>query len=590
LTGAYELAAAPWTIANKANAITGAARPYYDMRRGLAGIGRAGGLNSKDLESALLPSGFNATPDWMSRLGLSAGTSAQLLQRYGIVPFSNNQALGDIKSIAGAEYLPSLGGLGQDTYTRSANFARTTGLASFQGTESQGLDQYFRKLQSVASIAVSQGMDRSKAISNVQSLLASAAGSGASIGTGKRITDMASRMMQGGSAFDRVGGSAASMESASVATAEKMGFGGGQLQNVALGSYVQTHGGTKAFADPSDAALKRLIGNDAYNHLAQTPGGQQQLADLHAAAKTGNGMALNNALGPLLSGNTKAQVAMVRGSVYGQIPGYYGTVAQQRILGVSPQAYASYRATENQPTSTGPVIGGLRGELPRGIRNNNPMNLSYVPGQGAIGSDGRFGVYKTMEQGIAADSKQLLQYQDRDGLNTIRGIVGKWVPPGENNTASYVAAVSKQMGVSADAPLDLHRQQTMRKIVTAMSQQESGTTLNSDTVKRGVGMAYGQPWAGTSAYGTVDSGNDVTATNRAISFAGQASMTAAKTTANTAGAALGSDLGGVAVRFGNVVGTFEGAVGKFAAAVANMPGAGHHAANMSPMPTSPVRR
>jgi hypothetical protein len=122
---------------------------------------------------------------------------------------------------------------------------------------------------------------------------------------------------------------------------------------------------------------------------------------------------------------------------------------------------------------------------PRGIRNNNPLNLEYRENQGAIGSDGRFGVYSTMAEGIAAAERQLLLYQDRDGLNTIRGIISKWAPPNENDTASYIAAVSAAMGVGPDVPLDLRNRQTAESLISAMIRRETGQSIDPATVSRG---------------------------------------------------------------------------------------------------------
>jgi hypothetical protein len=131
---------------------------------------------------------------------------------------------------------------------------------------------------------------------------------------------------------------------------------------------------------------------------------------------------------------------------------------------------------------------------PRGIRNNNPLNLTYVSGQpGAMGSDGRFGVYGKMEDGIAQAERQLLLYQDRDHLDTIGQIINKWAPSSENNTANYIASVSKWMHMSATEKLNLRDPETARKLITAMGRIETGRTLDPSAVKRGVDKALGNP-------------------------------------------------------------------------------------------------
>jgi hypothetical protein len=137
----------------------------------------------------------------------------------------------------------------------------------------------------------------------------------------------------------------------------------------------------------------------------------------------------------------------------------------------------------NGPTPTGK-------SAPRGIRNNNPLNLSYLPGQGASGSDGRFGVYATMSQGIAADARQLLKYASR-GTDTIAGIVSKWAPSSENDTTSYINNVSKMMGIPPNQPLNLSDPATMQQLIGAMAKIETGTVLNKNDIIAGVQMAEG---------------------------------------------------------------------------------------------------
>jgi hypothetical protein len=127
---------------------------------------------------------------------------------------------------------------------------------------------------------------------------------------------------------------------------------------------------------------------------------------------------------------------------------------------------------------------------PRGIRNNNPLNLEYRPGQGATSNDGRFGIYSNMEGGVAAASRQLLLYQDRDHLNTIKSIINKWAPPSDNNdTSGYVKQVAGMLNVDPEKQIDLHDQNMMAALVMAMAKRESGAKLSPDVVLRGVGQA-----------------------------------------------------------------------------------------------------
>lgn len=129
--------------------------------------------------------------------------------------------------------------------------------------------------------------------------------------------------------------------------------------------------------------------------------------------------------------------------------------------------------------------------LPRGIRNNNPLNLSYVAGQpGVQGSDGRFGRYATPEEGIAASVRQLQMYGQR-GLTTPAQIIGRWAPPSENNTGAYVAAVARRAGLAPNQPINLSDPAVVSRLVGAMAHHENGRPIDDAVVQRGVQMALG---------------------------------------------------------------------------------------------------
>lgn len=113
---------------------------------------------------------------------------------------------------------------------------------------------------------------------------------------------------------------------------------------------------------------------------------------------------------------------------------------------------------------------------PRGIRNNNPGNLNYVGQAGAAreaGPNGRFAVFRTAEEGLAALANQLRLYAHR-GIRTIRDIIGKFAPPGENNTQAYIASVSRSLGVSATSSIDVNDPRVMQGLMNAIIRVENG--------------------------------------------------------------------------------------------------------------------
>lgn len=117
----------------------------------------------------------------------------------------------------------------------------------------------------------------------------------------------------------------------------------------------------------------------------------------------------------------------------------------------------------------------------RGIRNNNPGNIDYVPANKWRGQlppnpviEKRFARFDTPENGIRALAKLLLTYQAKHKLRTVAQVIARWAPPTENNTKSYAEAVSKAMGVTSYANIDLHNPAMLRPMVEAIIWHENG--------------------------------------------------------------------------------------------------------------------
>lgn len=112
---------------------------------------------------------------------------------------------------------------------------------------------------------------------------------------------------------------------------------------------------------------------------------------------------------------------------------------------------------------------------PRNVRNNNPGNLRKSPNdwQGKTGDDGEFEIFDTPQNGIRALTKLLYNYQKNYNLNTIAGIITRWAPPSENDTASYISFVASKTGVGADEQINLQSNLAFtKKFVKAIIQKE----------------------------------------------------------------------------------------------------------------------
>lgn len=119
----------------------------------------------------------------------------------------------------------------------------------------------------------------------------------------------------------------------------------------------------------------------------------------------------------------------------------------------------------------------------RGIRNNNPGNIdkSASAWKGKVphsrNTDSRFEQFENTDGtpghvwGIRALYRTLLTYRNTHNLKTVRGIINRWAPSSENNTAAYVAEVAKAVGKGEGAELALS---DYPALVAAIIKHENG--------------------------------------------------------------------------------------------------------------------
>ena len=138
--------------------------------------------------------------------------------------------------------------------------------------------------------------------------------------------------------------------------------------------------------------------------------------------------------------------------------------------------------------------------LPRGIRNNNPLNIihgrSQWLGMAEEQTDRRFVQFKTMEYGIRAAFKNLQSYsrlKPRPCM-TLRQYVTRWCPPVEkgNDTKRYIDFVAKQTGINPDQMLPKPREASglWCRIVDAMIRMECGQQVPEVTIRKAWLMAF----------------------------------------------------------------------------------------------------
>ena len=119
--------------------------------------------------------------------------------------------------------------------------------------------------------------------------------------------------------------------------------------------------------------------------------------------------------------------------------------------------------------------------LPRGIRNNNPLNIRKSKdkwkGLSLTQNDPCFCQFESLEYGWRAAFYLLTRtYYHKYRLYTIRAIISKWAPPCENNSKAYVENVSRLTGIDPDEPIGIPSERPARWIALgmAMAIQENG--------------------------------------------------------------------------------------------------------------------
>jgi hypothetical protein len=143
---------------------------------------------------------------------------------------------------------------------------------------------------------------------------------------------------------------------------------------------------------------------------------------------------------------------------------------------------------------------------PRGIRNNNPLNIRHSPsrwqGMAVEQTDPSFVQFRSMAYGYRAVCKLLQSYWQRfrkEGKPfTVRTIISRWAPPEDNNdTESYIRSVLLIGGLGGqeilfppDNPLGYGR---LERLLIAMTCVESGIGTNrvdSKMILEGYRMAF----------------------------------------------------------------------------------------------------
>ena len=123
--------------------------------------------------------------------------------------------------------------------------------------------------------------------------------------------------------------------------------------------------------------------------------------------------------------------------------------------------------------------------IPRGIRNNNPLNIRIGNtwlGEVTDPTDNEFEQFVHICYGLRAGFILLKRYINRYKLNTIEKIISRWAPHNENNTRSYINQVARGMNITPDTPLLYEDKNRMCALVYEMVYVENGQHIQMSEI------------------------------------------------------------------------------------------------------------
>lgn len=127
----------------------------------------------------------------------------------------------------------------------------------------------------------------------------------------------------------------------------------------------------------------------------------------------------------------------------------------------------------------------MAAKLPRGIRNNNPLNIrkgARWRGLRDFATDKEFCEFQTMAFGFRAAFRTLITYYTKHDCKTLVKIINRWAPPSENNASTYVQLVKMRAKISYSLselpdPRFKCSWPTWSKIIMAMASVENGLDM-----------------------------------------------------------------------------------------------------------------
>lgn len=129
--------------------------------------------------------------------------------------------------------------------------------------------------------------------------------------------------------------------------------------------------------------------------------------------------------------------------------------------------------------------------LPRGIRNNNPLNIRLGDNWQGLRqeqTDKAFCQFVSMEYGLRAAFVILFNYLKKR-IDTPEKIIKRWAPPTENKTESYIDFVCTRGTLDRHARILKTDKQKLCRLVWAMAQYECGSIVSFGLIENAYTLA-----------------------------------------------------------------------------------------------------
>ena len=142
---------------------------------------------------------------------------------------------------------------------------------------------------------------------------------------------------------------------------------------------------------------------------------------------------------------------------------------------------------------------------PRGIRNNNPLNIRHGKdqwlGAAATQTDNAFVQFQSMTYGYRAAWRTLQTYykrlKERKKLFTVENILHRWAPPKENDTKGYIRTVLTLSSIGGNErllpPKNVTGYHRLSALIAAMTVVECGirpAQVDTEAIYQGYKLAF----------------------------------------------------------------------------------------------------